>query len=76
MGNHAITVVGYGVLDNKIYWLIQNSWDSNWCDNGFIKMEIGQFIEVSFSQPLISNSTITPDLFIHFFHNLIYNYEF
>ena len=59
-GSHAVTIVGYGVLDNKIYWLIQNSWGSNWCDSGFIKMEIGQFIEVSFSQPLISNSTKTP----------------
>ena len=59
-GSHAVTIVGYGVLDNKIYWLIQNSWGKNWCDNGFIKMEIGQFIEVSFSQPLISSGSKTP----------------
>ena len=25
-GPHAVTIVGYGVLDNKIYWLVQNSW--------------------------------------------------
>ena len=59
-GSHAVTIVGYGILDNKIYWLIQNSWGKNWCDNGFIKMEIGQFIEVSFTQPLISSGSKTP----------------
>ena len=59
-GGHAVTIVGYGVLDNKIYWLIQNSWGKSWCDNGFIKMEIGQFIEVSFSQPLITSGSKTP----------------
>jgi len=52
-GGHAITIVGYGILNNKIYWLVQNSWGADWCDNGFIKMEIGQFIEISFSEPLI-----------------------
>ena len=59
-GGHAVTIVGYGILDNKIYWLIQNSWDKNWCDSGFIKMEIGQFIEVSFTQPLITSGSKTP----------------
>jgi len=24
-GEHYVTVVGYGVFDNKIYWLLQNS---------------------------------------------------
>ncbi len=59
-GNHAVTIVGYGVLNNKIYWLIQNSWGSKWCDNGLIKMEIGQFIEVSFCQPLKTSGSKTP----------------
>ena len=52
-GGHAISIVGYGILNNKIYWLVQNSWGEDWCDNGFIKMEIGQFDEISFSEPLI-----------------------
>ena len=59
-GSHAVTIVGYGILDNKIYWLIQNSWGKDWCDSGFIKMEIGQFIEVSFTQPLITSGSKTP----------------
>ena len=59
-GNHAITIAGYGLLNNKFYWLIQNSWGSNWCDEGLIKMEIGQFIKIVFSETLISKSQGTP----------------
>jgi len=39
--NHAVLAVGYG-LDNKSgkkYWLIRNSWGSDWGENGFIKVE-------------------------------------
>ena len=59
-GGHAVTIVGYGLLKNKFYWLIQNSWGPNWCDNGFIKMEIGQFFGVSFSEPYIEPSQADP----------------
>ena len=59
-GGHAVTIVGYGLLNNKFYWLIQNSWGPNWCDNGFIKMEIGQFFAVSFSEPYIEPSQADP----------------
>ena len=57
--SHAITIVGYGLYNNKYFWLIQNSW-GNWCENGFAKIEFGQIgVEtVSFSEPyIISNST-------------------
>ena len=59
-GGHAVTIVGYGLLNNKFYWLIQNSWGPNWCDSGFIKMEIGQFFGVSFSEPYIEPSQADP----------------
>ena len=59
-GGHGIAIVGYGILGNKIYWLIQNSWGTDWCDNGFLKMEIGQFNEIAFSEPYIKNEQITP----------------
>ena len=35
--SHFVTITGYGLLNNKFYWLIQNSWGENWCDNGFMK---------------------------------------
>ena len=59
-GAHAVTITGYGFLNNKFYWLVQNSWGEKWCDSGFIKMEIGQFLEISFSEPNIPPEQVTP----------------
>ena len=42
VGGHAIVIVGYGFLNNKFYWQIQNSWGPNVCDKGFVKIEFGQ----------------------------------
>ena len=40
---HAMVIVGYGFLENKnkYYWLIQNSWGTDPCDKGFLKIEFG-----------------------------------
>jgi len=38
LGGHAIRVLGWGV-DNKVpYWLIANSWNPTWGDNGYFKI--------------------------------------
>ena len=60
VGGHAIIVVGYGFLNGKFYWQIQNSWGPNVCDNGFIKIEFGQVnIEVvAFSEPYIEPNNL------------------
>ena len=61
-GGHAVTIVGYGFLNGKYYWLIQNSWGESACDNGFIKIEFGQInVEsVAFSDPYIPEEGATP----------------
>ena len=55
IGRQDIVIVGYGLYNNKYYWLIQNSLGSNWCEDGFAKIEFGQVgIEsISFSEPYI-----------------------
>lgn len=37
--NHAVSVAGYGTLGSNNYWLVRNSWGTNWGDKGYIKMD-------------------------------------
>ena len=62
LGGHAVVIVGYGFLNNKFYWLIQNSWGEAVCDHGFVKVEFGQIgVEsVAFSEPYLKNEGVEP----------------
>ncbi|KAJ3425539.1 hypothetical protein M0812_27984 [Anaeramoeba flamelloides] len=37
---HCVLLVGYGIEDNKEYWLVKNSWSTHWGDEGYIKIQI------------------------------------
>ena len=56
-GGHAVVIVGYGYEDSKYYWIVQNSWGTSFCDNGFAKVEFAEIsIEnVAFSEPYIED---------------------
>ena len=41
LGGHAIKIVGWGVEDSTPYWLVANSWNEDWGDNGFFKIRRG-----------------------------------
>ena len=62
LGGHAVTVVGYGFLNNKYYWLIQNSWGEEACDKGFVKVGFGQIgvEQMGFAEPYLPQEGIIP----------------
>ena len=41
---HAVQAVGWGQDEDTgiPYWIIKNSWGTNWGDNGFSKIQQGQ----------------------------------
>lgn len=41
LGGHAVRMVGWGVDDDIPYWLIANSWNTDWGDHGYFKIKRG-----------------------------------
>ncbi|XP_038902939.1 ervatamin-B [Benincasa hispida] len=37
--NHGVAIVGYGQASNKSYWLVKNSWGTDWGESGYIRMK-------------------------------------
>merc|ERR1712093_308559 len=42
LGGHAIKILGWGVLNGEDYWLVANSWNHAWGDNGYFKILRGE----------------------------------
>lgn len=40
-GAHAVALVGFGVKNGTPFWKLQNSWGSNWGDDGYFHMKSG-----------------------------------
>jgi len=38
LGGHAIKIIGWGVENGTKYWLVVNSWNEGWGDNGTFKI--------------------------------------
>lgn len=42
LGGHAVKAIGWGVENGVKYWLIANSWNERWGDNGYFKIIRGK----------------------------------
>lgn len=42
LGGHAIKIMGWGTEDGSPYWLVANSWNTDWGDKGYFKILRGQ----------------------------------
>lgn len=42
LGGHAVKMVGWGVDNGVPYWLIANSWNTDWAENGFFRIIRGK----------------------------------
>jgi len=42
LGGHAIKILGWGEENNTPYWLVANSWNTDWGDQGYFKILRGK----------------------------------
>ncbi len=43
LGFHAVKVIGWGIDSNTSYWLVTNSWNTDWGDDGMIVVSLHTF---------------------------------
>ena len=41
LGGHAIKILGWGVENGSAHWIVANSWNEDWGDQGFFKIARG-----------------------------------
>eukprot|EP00062_Callorhinchus_milii_P025962 gi/632987532/ref/XP_007882610.1/ PREDICTED: cathepsin B [Callorhinchus milii] len=64
LGGHSVKMLGWGVEDGTPYWLIANSWNTDWGDNGFFKIlrgsnECGIESEIIAGQPSFPHTPLS-----------------
>ena len=42
LGNHSICIIGYDTSGAKPYWIVKNSWSTEWGESGFARIKMGE----------------------------------
>jgi len=42
LGGHAVKIIGWGNENDTNYWIVANSWNTTWGEDGFFKIAFGQ----------------------------------
>jgi len=42
LGGHAVKIIGWGTEDGTDYWIVANSWNTTWGENGFFRIALGE----------------------------------
>ena len=63
VGYHAVLVVGFGVYDGMDYWIVKNSWNNWWGEDGYFRILVGDCLidswfayAVEQPEPLLGNA--------------------
>jgi len=57
LGGHAIKILGWGTENGADYWLVANSWNEDWGNNGFFKIKRGTN-ECGIEQSIVAGAPI------------------
>lgn len=57
LGGHAIKILGWGTEDGTPYWLVANSWNEDWGDEGFFKIDRGHN-QCQIENPIINGGPV------------------